>query len=192
MLQSMKAKGQEEIAAFFSVLIFAAVFLAIVIFLSLASGNVKQEIISDFEDTDFKEALLTFIMSPTEDGRNMADVIVEMMNKEDAGKNPDDPTLRYFINATFDYFEYDPDLAYIIAVSDAEKDEAYYLFNNKERFEEKNKYFPIYFSRRGHLPEELEEVSFFIPNPYGKIATIKVSLVKIPIPKEIKFVKVEA
>ena len=188
----MKAKGQEEIAAFFSVLIFAAVFLTIAIFLSLASGNVKQEIASDFGDTNFKESLLTFLMSPTEDGRNIADVVVEMMNKEDAGKNPEDLTLRYFINATFDYFEYNPDLAYIIAVSDAETNNIYYMFDNKERFENGNKYFPIYWSRPGHLPEDLEEVSFFIPNSYGRMKNIKFSLVKVPIiESDIKFEKVE-
>ncbi len=191
MLQSMKAKGQEEIAAFFSVLIFAAVFLTIVIFLSFASGNVKQEIVSEFKDTDFKESLLTFLMSPTEDG-NIADVIVEMMNKKDAGENPDDPTLRYFINATFDYFEYNPDLAYIIAVSDAKTNKFYYMFDNKERFDEKNKYFPTYWSRIGQLPKDLEEIYFFIPNPDGEIKNIKVSLVKVPIYEEIKFEKVEA
>ena len=69
MLQSMKAKGQEEIAAFFSVLIFAAVFLTIVIFLSFTSGSVKQEVASEFKDTDLQEALLVYMKSPTQDGR---------------------------------------------------------------------------------------------------------------------------
>ena len=117
--------------------------------------------------------------------------MVEMMNREDAGKNPDDPLLRYFINATFDFFEYDPNLAYVIAISDSEKEEVYYLFNNKERFDERNNYFPIYFRRVGHVPEDMESVSVYIPNPDGKIKNIKVSLFKVPLPEEIKFERVE-
>ena len=188
----MKVKrAQEEIASFFAILMFAAVAALIFGILNFTSGNVEQLIISEFGDTNLKEALLTFLKTPNQSEQNIADIIVEMMNKEDAGKNPDDPTLRYFINATFDYFEYDPNLAYVIAISDSEKDEVYYLFDNKARFEEKNKYFPIYFRRIGHLPENMKGVETYIPNPSGKIKNIKVSLFKVELPEEIKFERVE-
>lgn len=188
---SRARKGQEEIASFFAFLVFAAVAAIIFGVLSFNSGTIEQKISGEFGDTDLREALLTFLMTPNQSGQNMADIIAGMMNKPDAGKNPDDTLLRYFINATFDYFEYDPNLAYIIAIGDSEKDEVYYLLDNKERFDEKNKYFPIYFHRIGHFPEDMNGVNIYIPNPEGTIKNIQVSLFKVELPEEIKFEKVE-
>lgn len=188
----MKAKGQEEIAAFFSVLIFAAVFLTIVIFLSFTSGSVKQEIVSEFKDTDLQESLMVYMKSPTQDGRVVSDVIVDLMNNEKACVDPGE-ILPEFLANTRAYFDYDSKLAWVFSISGG--NELCYQFDNKVLFESKDKsnYFPIYWVEGASgLPKDLEEHSVYIPNPYGEHKNIKVSLFRVQIYEQIKFEKVEA
>src|SRR5574341_1107604 len=105
MLRSMKAKGQEEIASFFAILMFAAVATLIFGILNFTSGNVEQLVISEFGDTDLSEALLVFLMTPNQSGQNMADVIADMVNRERTGYGPEIDVKRYkdFVNFTYDY-----------------------------------------------------------------------------------------
>lgn len=192
MLQSMKdKKGQEEIAAFFSLLIFVAVALIVIGLLSYTSGEKKQEIVSEFKDTDLKEALLVYMMSPTKDKRIVSDDILDLMNHENACVDPGE-ILTSFLANTRAYFDYDPNLAWIFAISGDNK--LCYVFDNKELYESKNEsnYFPIYWVEGSGLPVDLEEHSVYLPNPYGKVKNIKVSLYKLLTYEPIEFTEVEA
>lgn len=192
MLRFMKAKGQEEIASFFAILMFAAVAAVIFGVLNFTSGNVEQLISSEFKDTDLQEALLTFLRTPDQDGKNMADVMVEMMNKEDAGKNSEDPLLIGFMESTRAYFDYDSKLAWMMAISDASRaDEPYYMFSNRELYESRGGYFLPVFYRVGRVPDDLESVSVYIPNPYGNAKNIKVMLFRVPVYEESEFKRVK-
>lgn len=172
---------------------FAAVASLIFGILNFTSGNVEQRISSEFGDTDLQEALLTFLRTPNQDGKNMADIIVEMMNKEDAGKNSEDPLLLAFMESTRAYFDYDSKLAWMMAISDASKaDEPYYMFSNKALYESRWGYFLPVFYQVGKIPDDLESVGVYIPNPYGNAKNIKVMLFRVPVYEESEFKRVES
>ena len=184
-------KGQEEIAAFFSILVFAAVAMVIFGFLGYTAGEEKQEIVSEFKDTDLQEALLVYVMSPTKDGGIVSETILDLMNNDKACVEPGE-ILTDFIASTRAYFDYDSNLAWIMAISS--ENELCYEFDNKELYlsKDKSNYFPIAFvDGNTGLPINLEEHSVYIPNPYREKKNVKVSLYKLPVYKEIKFEKVE-
>ena len=165
----MKAKGQEEIAAVFSILIFAVVALVVFGFLSLTAEKDEQLILSDFDSLDTKETLLVYLMIPNDSYSNIADMIVNSVNNNDFEEVD-----------KFSLENFEPNFPWAILIEQGDGEEAEWIstITSLEDYKNKN-YEELERTAIWGGVSSLSQYWFYIPNPYGKIKNVRVTLIKL-------------
>lgn len=166
-LKRLNKKGQEEFVAIISILVFVGVTLIVFAFLGYFSSGTKQEIIGKFEDTEMQETLSVYLMTPKDSESNVADLIINSIKNKDF-KELEDFSLKIM----------EPGFLWIILVESGNNEWIYTItplegYKNKDR-----EGIGEILESRGLL--SFRSVQAYIPNPYGEIKNVKVSLIEIP------------
>ncbi len=164
--RNLNKKGQEEIAAIFSFLVFAFVAITIYLFLGFASSEEKQVISGSFEDTNLKEALSVYLMTPKDSVSNTADVIINSINNKDF-KEAEEVTFKIM----------EPGFLWVILI-EGNNDEWIYTITSLEGYKKDRSEISEILASRGLLSFRSAEA--YIPSLNKDMKNVKVSLIEIP------------